>query len=96
MMLTYDMLHSFLFVLSLVSFVIGAYVGWLGYRAYKKDEDRVLLTLCSGFLLIALSNFFEDFILKFFGWEVVHAHLVRIPLFTLGMAVILYSLKMKP
>lgn len=90
------MMHIFLFSLSLISFAIGIYVGWLGYRAYKKDNDRVMLTLCTGFLLIALSNLFEEILLlDIFDLEVVHAHIVRIPLFTLGMIMILYSLKMK-
>lgn len=35
------MMHIFLFFLSLISFAIGVYVGWLGYRAYNKDNDRV-------------------------------------------------------
>lgn len=89
------MMHIFLFSLSLVSLAIGAYVGWVGYRAYKKDKDRAILMLCSGFLFIALSNLFEEFVLNIFSLEMVHAHLIRIPLFTLGMFIILYSLKMK-
>ena len=89
------MMHIFLSFLSLVSFAIGAYVGLLGYRGYKKDKDKVMLTLCTGFFLIALSNLFEELILNIMGLEVVHAHLIRIPLFTLGMIMILYSLKIK-
>lgn len=89
------MMHIFLFSLSLVSLAIGVYVGWVGYRAYKKDKDRAILTLCGGFLFIALSNLFEEFVLNIFSPEMVHAHLIRIPMFTLGMFIILYSLKMK-
>ncbi|MCX9074815.1 MAG: hypothetical protein OIN88_09180 [Candidatus Methanoperedens sp.] len=89
------MMHIFLSFLSLISFAIGVYVGWLGYKAYRKNKDKVLLTLCTGFFLIALSNLFEEFVLHILGLEVVHAHLIRIPLFTLGMIMILYSLKMK-
>lgn len=89
------MMNTFLSFLSIISFAIGVYVGWLGYIAYKKNKDRVLLTLCTGFFLIALSNLFEELILNILGFEVIHAHLIRIPLFTLGMIMILYSLKMK-
>ncbi len=89
------MIHVFLSFLSLISFAIGAYVGWLGYRGYKKNKDRVLMNLCAGFFLIAFSNLFEDLVLNIFNLEVVHAHLIRIPLFTLGMIMILFSLKMK-
>lgn len=89
------MMHIFLSFLSVVSFAIGVYVGLLGYRGYKKDKDKVMLTLCAGFFLIALSNLFEELVLNIVGLEVVHAHLIRIPLFTIGMIMILCSLKMK-
>lgn len=89
------MIQIILLSLSLISFAIGIYVGLLGYRAYKKDKDKIMLTLCTGFLLIAFSNLFEEFLLNILGFEVIPAHQIRVPLFTLGMIMILYSLKMK-
>lgn len=91
----YYTLHLFLFVLNLVSLIVGIYIWKIGYKAYKINKDKDLLMLCTGFLLIALSNIFEDLVLNFFDRPVEHAHLIRIPLFTLGMILILYSLKRK-
>ncbi len=94
-MIQYDIIYVFLSFFSLVSFAVGAYVGWVGYLGYKRDNDSVLMILCTGFFLIALSNLFEELVLNIIGLEVVHAHLIRIPMFTAGMIMILYSLKMK-
>ncbi len=91
----YYKMHLFLYILSLVSLVIGIHIGGIGYKSYKANKDKVLLILCTGFFLIALSNIFEDLVLNFFEHPVENAHLIRIPIFTLGMIMILYSLKMK-
>lgn len=89
------MMHEILALLSVIGFIIGAYIAWIGYKGYKANKDIALLTMCTGFFLIAISNLFEEAITYMFGYDVEHAHLVRIPLFLLGMIMILFSLKNK-
>lgn len=93
--MTISMLHLTLAILSFIGFIIGTYIGWIGYKGYKSNNDVNLLYICTGFFIIALSNLFEEAIILIFGYEVEHAHLIRIPLFLLGMIMILYSVKYK-
>lgn len=94
-MTTWSTIHIVLGVLSIMGFIIGAYIGWIGYKGYKINKDVNLLYICTGFFFISISNLFEEAVILILGYEVEHAHLVRIPLFLLGMIMILYSLKNK-
>lgn len=87
------MMHYILATFSIISFLIGVYVAMIGYRAYKINKNMVFLNMCAGFFLIAISNLFEDFMLIVVGVSMNHAHLIRVPLFTIGMVMILYSIK---
>lgn len=87
------MMALYLSILSIISMAIGLHLFIIGYRTYKKNRNRSFLILCTGFLVIAFSNLFEDFVLNIMGYEVLHAHLIRIPMFTIGMFMILYSIK---
>jgi hypothetical protein len=86
-------IHIILALLSVIGFIIGSYIGWIGYKAYKSNNDVNLLYICTGFFIIAISNLFEEAIILVCGYEIEHAHAVRIPLFLIGMIMILFSLK---
>lgn len=84
-----------LVALKLVTFALGLYLVYLGYKAYRKQRQRTVLWLTAGLLILTVGVGSEYAAFAGLNWSLQVSHFVEAVVGVIGFAVLVYSLHAK-